>query len=65
MTSTHVRSFSRYEYYLLEQAISDQNWIQPLTEKSEKEKGERCRTGGKAKTAKEEKRENIKSEKVN
>ena len=31
--STHVR----YEYYLLEQAISDQNWIQPLTEKSEKE----------------------------
>ena len=35
--STHVRSFSRYEYYFLEQAISDQNWIQPLTEKSEKE----------------------------
>ena len=35
--STHVRSFSHYEYYLLEQAISDQNWIQPLTEKSEKE----------------------------
>ena len=35
--TTHVRSFSRYEYYLLEQAISDQNWIQPLTEKSEKE----------------------------
>ena len=35
--SSHVRSFSRYEYYLLEQAISDQNWIQPLTEKSEKE----------------------------
>ena len=35
--STHVRIFSRYEYYLLEQAISDQNWIQPLTEKSEKE----------------------------
>ena len=35
--STLVRSFSRYEYYLLEQAISDQNWIQPLTEKSEKE----------------------------
>ena len=35
--STHVRSFSRYEYYLLEHAISDQNWIQPLTEKSEKE----------------------------
>ena len=35
--STHGRSFSRYEYYLLEQAISDQNWIQPLTEKSEKE----------------------------
>ena len=35
--STHVRSFSRYEYYLLEQAISDHNWIQPLTQKSEKE----------------------------
>ena len=35
--STHVRSFSSYEYYLMEQAISDQNWIQPLTEKSEKE----------------------------
>ena len=35
--STHVRSFSRYEYYLLEQAISDQNWLQRLTEKSETE----------------------------
>lgn len=35
--STHVRSFSRYEYYLLEQAISDRNWIRPLTEKQDKE----------------------------
>ena len=35
--STHVRSFSRYEYYLLEQAIGDRNWIQPLTEKQDKE----------------------------
>ena len=35
--STHVRSFSRYEYYLLEQAIGDQNWIRPLTEKQDKE----------------------------
>lgn len=30
--STHVRSFSRYEFYLLEQAINNQNWLQPLTE---------------------------------
>lgn len=29
--STHVRSFSRYEYYLLEQAIYGQNWLQPLS----------------------------------
>ncbi len=29
--STHVRSFSRYEFYLLEQAINNQNWLQPLT----------------------------------
>lgn len=29
--STHVRSFSRYEYYLLEQAMNGKNWIQPLT----------------------------------
>ncbi len=35
--STHVRSFSRYEYYLLEQAMSDRNWIQPLTRKDEAE----------------------------
>ena len=35
--STHVRSFSRYEYYLLEQAIGDRNWIRPLTEKQDKE----------------------------
>ena len=35
--STHVRSFSRYEYYLLEQAIGDRNWIPPLTEKQDKE----------------------------
>ncbi|SHF42590.1 signal peptidase I [Bacteroides faecichinchillae] len=30
--STHVRSFSRYEFYLLKQAINNQNWLQPLTE---------------------------------
>ena len=35
--STHVRSFSRYEYYLLEQAIGDRNWLRPLTEKQDKE----------------------------
>ena len=35
--STHVRSFSRYEYYLMEQAIGDRNWIRPLTEKQDKE----------------------------
>ena len=29
--STHVRSFSRYEYYLLEQAMSGRNFIQPLS----------------------------------
>lgn len=30
--SMHVRSFSRYEFYLLKQAINNQNWLQPLTE---------------------------------
>ena len=35
--STHVRSFSRYEYYLLEQAIGDRNWIRPRTEKQDKD----------------------------
>ena len=35
--STHVRSFSRYEYYLREQAIGDRIWIRPLTEKQDKE----------------------------
>ena len=29
--STHVRSFSRYEYYLLEQALPAPSWIQPLS----------------------------------
>lgn len=29
--STHIRSFSRYEFYLLEQAMNGQNWIRPLT----------------------------------
>ena len=28
--TTRVRSFSRYEYYLLEQAMSGNNWISPL-----------------------------------
>ena len=31
----NVRSFSRYEMYLLEQAITDISWIQPLQKKSE------------------------------
>ena len=35
--STHVRSFSRYEYYLLEQAMNGQNWIQPLSRKKDTE----------------------------
>lgn len=35
--STHVRSFSRYEYYLLEQAINGNNWIQPLAGKKDTE----------------------------
>lgn len=30
-SANHVRSFSRYEYYLLEQAIGDTCWIRPLT----------------------------------
>lgn len=29
--STHVRSFSHYEYYLLEQALPAPSWIQPLS----------------------------------
>lgn len=33
--STHVRSFSRYEYYLLEQAMNEQNWLQPLSRKKD------------------------------
>lgn len=33
--STHVRSFSRYEFYLLQQAISEQSWIRPLTERKD------------------------------
>lgn len=28
-TAKHVRSFSRYEYYLLEQALEDSCWIEP------------------------------------
>ena len=35
--STHVRSFSRYEYYLLEQAMSGESWIQPLNGLKDKE----------------------------
>lgn len=35
--STHVRSFSRYEYYLLEQAMNEQNWLQPLSRKKDTE----------------------------
>lgn len=33
--STHVRSFSRYEYYLLEQAMNGPNWIRPLSHEEE------------------------------
>ena len=33
--STHVRSFSRYEYYLLEQAMNGKSWIQPLARKKD------------------------------
>lgn len=35
--STHIRSFSRYEFYLLEQAMNGQNWIRPLTVKNNTE----------------------------
>ena len=35
--STHVRSFSRYEYYLLQQAMDGQNWIQPLSRGADSE----------------------------
>lgn len=35
--STHIRSFSRYEFYLLEQAMNGQNWIRPLTVKNNAE----------------------------
>lgn len=35
--STHIRSFSRYEFYLLEQAMNGQNWIRPLTIKNNTE----------------------------
>ena len=33
----NIRSFSRYEYYLLEQAINGNNWIQPLAGKKDTE----------------------------
>lgn len=36
--STHVRSFSRYEYYLLEQAMNGNNWVKPLTPSQEEGK---------------------------
>lgn len=29
-TVNNVRSFSRYEYYLLEQALGNNNWIKPI-----------------------------------
>lgn len=29
-SASNVRSFSRYEYYLLQQAMNDKNWIRPL-----------------------------------
>ncbi len=33
--STHIRSFSRYESYLLGQAINGKNWIEPLNKEEE------------------------------
>ncbi|MCP3893209.1 MAG: signal peptidase I [Bacteroides sp.] len=35
--SNYVRSFSRYEYYLLEQAIRGDNWLHPVELDDEKE----------------------------
>lgn len=35
--STHLRSFNRYEYYLLKQAMNGQNPMQPLSPKEETE----------------------------
>lgn len=35
--STHVRSFSRYEFYLLQQAINEQNWIQPMMKRKDQD----------------------------
>lgn len=32
--STHVRSFSRYEYYLLEQAMNEHCWLYPLMDRN-------------------------------
>lgn len=34
--SFNVRSFSRYEYYLLEQAMNGKSWIQPLHKQTDK-----------------------------
>ena len=31
----HVRSFSRYEYYLLDQAMKGENWVRPLLKEEE------------------------------
>ena len=36
-STKNIRSFSRYEYYLLEQAINGNNWIQPLAGKKDTE----------------------------
>ena len=35
--STHVRSFSRYEYYLLEQAMNGNCWIEPIVKEDSME----------------------------
>lgn len=35
--ANNVRSFSRYEYYLLDQAMSGNNWLQPVRATAEKE----------------------------
>lgn len=36
--SCYMRSFSHYEYYLLEQALGEQNWVKPATSEAAEEK---------------------------
>lgn len=35
--STHIRNFSRYEFYLLEQAMNEQRWLHPIALEEERE----------------------------